>query len=152
MGTTIIINADKPRYSAEELQEFEALIHAKMAQAEETLQLAKESLLRLAGNSTDDTYLGQGDLEDASAIMEREDLTRSITRQEKFISQLKAALGRIRTGEYGICRATGKLIPKERLRLVPHATLTVEAKNQRPEQVPEQVHPAHDLPAEEDLL
>lgn len=124
---------DKPRYSAEELKEFEELIHAKLAQAEETLQLNKESLLRLAGNTTDDTYSTHEELADASTMMEREDLTRSVVRQEKFIGQLRAALGRIRTGEYGICRMTGQLIPKERLRLVPHATLTVEAKNQRPE-------------------
>ncbi|HMN06089.1 MAG TPA: TraR/DksA C4-type zinc finger protein [Flavobacteriales bacterium] len=132
MGTTIE-STGKPRYSPEELKEFEELIHAKLAQAEETLQLNRDSLLRLSANTTDDTYSSHEGLEDASALMEREDLTRSVVRQEKFISQLKAALGRIRTGEYGICRATGKLIPKERLRLVPHATLTVEAKNQRPE-------------------
>lgn len=151
MGTTVY-NADKPRYSAEDLKEFEQLIHAKLAKAEETLQLDKDSLLRLSANSTDDTYLGQSSLEDGTAMMEREDLTRSVMRQEKFISQLKAALGRIRTGEYGICRATGKLIPKERLRLVPHATLTVEAKNDRLEPVPEPAAPLRDLPHEEDLL
>ncbi len=145
-------NAGKPRYSAEDLKEFEALIHAKLAKAEETLQLDKDSLLRLSANSTDDTYLGQSGLEDGTAMMEREDLTRSVMRQEKFISQLKAALGRIRTGEYGICRISGKLIPKERLRLVPHATLTVEAKNDRLEPVPEPSTTVNDLPAEEDLL
>ncbi|MBX2982930.1 MAG: TraR/DksA C4-type zinc finger protein [Flavobacteriales bacterium] len=127
----------KPRYSAAELQEFETLIHAKLAQAEETLRLDKDSLMRLSANSTDDTYLGQSELEDGTAMMEREDLTRSVVRQEKFIGQLKGALGRIRTGDYGVCRATGQLIPKERLRLVPHATLTVEAKNTRPEPRPE---------------
>ncbi|MBP8823683.1 MAG: TraR/DksA C4-type zinc finger protein [Flavobacteriales bacterium] len=148
----MVTTAGKPRYSAEELQEFEALIHAKLAKAEETLQLDKESLLRLAGNTTDDTYLGQSGLEDGSVMMEREDLSRSVERQQKFIGQLKAALGRIRTGEYGICRTTGKLIPKERLRLVPHATLTVEAKNQRPEQVPATVAGPQDAPLEEDLL
>ena len=131
MGSTSA--TDKLRYSAEELQEFDTLIHSKMDQAEETLQRDKDSLMRLSANSTDDTYLGQSSLEDGTAMMEREDLTRSVVRQEKFINQLKGALVRIRTGDYGVCRATGKLIPKERLRLVPHATLTVEAKNQRPE-------------------
>lgn len=138
MGSTEA--TDKPRYSAEELHEFETLIHAKLAQAEETLHLDKDSLMRLSANSTDDTYLGQSSLEDGTAMMEREDLTRSVVRQEKFISQLKGALGRIRIGDYGVCRATGQLIPKERLRLVPHATLTVEAKNKRPE--PRQESPA----------
>lgn len=132
----------KLRYSPEELQEFETLIRQKLAQAEETLLQAKDSLMRLSGNTTDDTYQGLSSLDDGTAIMEREDLTRSVVRQEKFITQLTAALGRIRTGEYGVCRATGQLIPKERLRLVPHATLTVEAKNQRPEQRPEPSQPA----------
>lgn len=132
----------KLRYSPEELQEFETLIRQKLAQAEETLLQAKESLMRLSGNTTDDTYQGLSSLDDGTAIMEREDLTRSVVRQEKFITQLTAALGRIRTGEYGVCRATGQLIPKERLRLVPHTTLTVEAKNQRPEQRPEPSQPA----------
>lgn len=136
MGT-ITTNTDKPRYSAEDLKEFEELIRAKLAQAEETLRLNRDSLQRLSANTTDDTYSVHDDIEDATTIMEREDLTRSVVRQEKFISQLKAALGRIRTGEYGVCRMTGQLIPKERLRLVPHATLTVEAKNQRPEPRPE---------------
>lgn len=134
MGTAPL--TDKPCYSAEELQEFSALIHAKLAQAEETLQQGKDSLMRLSANSTDDTYLGHAGLEEGTALMEREDLARSVVRQEKFIAQLKGALSRIRTGEYGVCRATGQLIPKERLRLVPHATLTVEAKNQRPEEPP----------------
>lgn len=141
---------DKARYSAEELKEFEELIHAKLAQAEETLKLNKESLLRLSGNDTDDTYSPHEELADASTMMEREDLTRSVVRQEKFISQLKAALGRIRTGEYGVCRMTGQLIPKERLRLVPHATLTVEAKNQRPEPRPEPEAPVRLEREEED--
>lgn len=141
---------DNPRYSAEELQEFETLIHAKLAKAEETLQLDKDSLMRLSANTTDDTYLGQSSLEDGTAMMEREDLTRSVVRQEKFIGQLKGALGRIRIGDYGVCRATGELIPKERLRLVPHATLTVEAKNKRPEQRPEPEPQAREEGSEED--
>lgn len=143
MGSTLA--TDKPRYSAEELQEFETLIHAKLGQAEETLQLDKDSLMRLSANSTDDTYLGHAGLEDGTALMEREDLTRSVVRQEKFIAQLKGALSRIRTGDYGVCRATGQLIPKERLRLVPHATLTVEAKNQRPEPRPQEPAPIREL-------
>lgn len=128
------------RYSPEELQEFETLIHAKRAQAEETLSAEKDSLMRLSSHNTDDTYLGQSDLEDGTSVLEREDLARSVVRLEKYIIDLKLALGRIRTGEYGVCRSTGQLIPKERLRVVPHATLTVEAKNKRPE--PRPVEPA----------
>ncbi len=146
----IASNTGKPRYSAEELKEFEGLIHGKLAQAEETLQLNRDSLLRLSGGSTDDTYAVSEGLEDAIAMMEREDLARSVARQEKFIAQLKAALGRIRTGEYGICRATGELIPKERLRVVPHATMTVEAKNKRPEPRPEPELPARPSEADQD--
>lgn len=124
------------RYSQHELQEFETLIHAKLAQAEETLSAEKDSLMRLSSHSTDDTYMGHSSLEDGTSVLEREDLARSVVRLEKFIVDLKLALGRIRTGEYGVCRTTGQLIPKERLRVVPHATLTVEAKNQRPEPRP----------------
>lgn len=133
-------NPEPLRYSAEELQEFETLIRTKLARSEETLNEEKDSLMRLSTHSTDDTYMGQSNLEDGNAVLEREDLARSVVRLEKYIVDLKLALGRIRTGEYGVCRATGKLIPKERLRVVPHATLTVEAKNQRPE--PRPVEPA----------
>ncbi|MBK9421230.1 MAG: TraR/DksA family transcriptional regulator [Flavobacteriales bacterium] len=121
------------RYSPEELQEFQTLINAKLAKTEETLNAERGSLMRLSSSSTDDTYLGHVSLEEGNMVMEREDLARSVVRLEKHIQDLKLALGRIRTGEYGICRSTGQMIPKERLRVVPHATLTVEAKNQRPE-------------------
>lgn len=142
---------DKQRYSTEELHEFEELIHAKLAKAEETLGFDKDSLMRLSANNTDDTYLGQSGLEDGTAAMEREELTRSVVRQEKFIAQLTEALGRIRTGEYGVCRATGELIPKERLRLVPHATLTVSAKNNRHEPLPKPEMPVRNFEDEETL-
>lgn len=135
------------RYSHEELQEFETLIHAKIAQSEETLNAEKDSLMRLTSHSTDDTYMGHSTLEDGNSMLEREDLARSVVRLEKHILDLKLALGRIRTGDYGVCRTTGQLIPKERLRVVPHATLTVEAKNKRPE--PRPVEPARDQADEE---
>ena len=109
------------------------MIHAKLAQTEETLKVEKDSLMRLSSHSTDDTYMGHSSLEDGTSVLEREDLARSVVRMEKYIIDLKLALGRIRTGEYGVCRTTGQLISKERLRVVPHATLTVEAKNLRPE-------------------
>ena len=121
------------RYSLEELQEFKTLINTKLARAEETLQAERDSLMRLSSHSTEDTYLGHAGLEEGNMVMEREDLARSVVRLEKHISDLKLALGRIRTGDYGVCRSTGELIPKERLRVVPHATLTVQAKNERPE-------------------
>ena len=124
------------RYSQEELQEFSTLIHAKIAQTEETLNVEKDSLMRLSSHNTDDTYMGHSSLEDGTSVLEREDLARSVVRLEKYIIDLKLALGRIRTGEYGVCRTTGQLISKERLRVVPHATLTVEAKNLRPEPAP----------------
>ncbi|MEO5584892.1 MAG: TraR/DksA C4-type zinc finger protein [Flavobacteriales bacterium] len=127
------------RYSQEELQEFSTLIHAKLAQTEETLKVEKDSLMRLSSHSTDDTYMGHSSLEDGTSVLEREDLARSVVRLEKYIIDLKLALGRIRTGEYGVCRTTGQLISKERLRVVPHATLTVEAKNLRPEPTPAMV-------------
>ena len=124
------------RYSQEELQEFQTLINAKLARAEETLNIERDSLMRISSHTTDDTYLGHSSLEEGNMVMEREDLARSIVRLEKHILDLKLASGRIRTGEYGVCRSTGKLIAKERLRVVPHATLTVEAKNLRPEPGP----------------
>lgn len=112
------------------------MIHAKIAQTEETLNVEKDSLMRLSSHNTDDTYMGHSSLEDGTSVLEREDLARSVVRLEKYIIDLKLALGRIRTGEYGVCRTTGQLISKERLRVVPHATLTVEAKNLRPEPAP----------------
>lgn len=121
------------RYAPEELQEFQTLINAKLAKAEETLKAENDSLMRLSSHNTDDTYMGHASLEDGNMVMEREDLARSVVRLQKHILDLKLALGRIRMGDYGICRTTGELIPKERLRVVPHATLTVEAKNHRPE-------------------
>ena len=125
-------NAAPPvRYSPVELKEFNDLLNAKLDTAREDLVRAKESLSRNAHNGTDDTYFGDRDMEDGSASLEREELMMLATRQEKFIVQLEQALARLRAGNYGVCRATGQLIPKERLRLVPHATLSVQAKEGR---------------------
>jgi RNA polymerase-binding transcription factor DksA len=118
-------------YQADELTEFDALIRQKLDQAQATFRAAVGSLAHLASNTTDDTYAGSSNLDDCSTILEREELTIIAQRQEKFIGQLKEALDRIKRGDYGVCRATGQLIPKERLRLVPHATLCVAAKNVR---------------------
>lgn len=126
------IMSTKAFYSTDELSEFEILIRQKLDQAEELFRSAVGSLSHLTSNTTDDTYSGCSTLDDCSIVLEREELTAIAQRQEKFIGQLKEALGRIKRGDYGICRSTGELIPKERLRLVPHATLSVAAKNVRP--------------------
>jgi DnaK suppressor protein len=125
-----IMNAEKEltRYSETDLQEFKGIILDK-------LQIAKEELDELVGslsssnkNGTDDTSGAYATLEDGSATMEKEQTTQLAARQKKFVEQLQAALVRIENKTYGICRATGKLIPKERLRAVPHTTMTMEAK------------------------
>ena len=121
-------------YSPEELSEFESLIHQKLEQAEALFRSAVSSLSRLGSNSTDDTYAGGSSLDECGDLLEREEMTEIAQRQEKFIEQLKQALARIKHGDYGICRVTGQLIPKERLRLVPHATMSVQAKSLRPAQ------------------
>jgi len=118
-------------YSADELFEFDTLIRQKIEQADVIFRGAVDSLLHLTSNTTDDTYAGSGGLEDCSSILERQELMETAQRQEKFILQLQEALVRIKRGDYGICRATGERIAKERLRLVPHATMSVAAKNVR---------------------
>jgi DnaK suppressor protein len=121
----------KTRYSGPELEEFKILIQDK-------LRVAREELLSLAGslnstnaNGTDDTGGTHKTLEDGSATLEKESLNQLAARQKKFIEQLEAALIRIENKTYGVCRDTGKLIPKERLRAVPHTTLSMEAKSRQ---------------------
>ncbi len=116
------------RYSTSELAEFEAILKSKLATAEEDLHMARESLLRAGSNGTDDTYTGTKGLDEGNPSLEREELMMLAARQDKFIKELELALGRIRSGNYGVCRVTGELIPKERLRLVPHATMCINAK------------------------
>ncbi len=115
-------------YSPTELAEFGLIITAKLMKAQEDLQLAKDSLRHLSSNGTADTDPSRHELDDGAPTLEREDLMRTIAREEKFINELQNALGRIRSGTYGVCRVTGQLIPKERLRLVPHATMSMAAK------------------------
>lgn len=122
------------RYTAEELVEFKTLLTAKLTTAEEVLAQARESLLRVSSNGTDDTYFGNRSMDEGNPSLEREELMMLAARQEKFINELLLALARIRAGNYGLCRVTGQLIPKERLRLVPHATLSMNAKQQQPSQ------------------
>lgn len=119
------------RYSDEELKEFEVLIQDKLVQARQDLDQLKKSLSHEDDNSTDDTSPTFKMMEDGSETMSREETAQLAARQEKFIVSLENALLRIKNKTYGICRETGKLISKERLRLVPHATLSIEAKSKQ---------------------
>lgn len=123
---------EKTRYSDSELQEFKELIVEKLRMAKEELSSLALSLSNPNVNGTDDTAGTYKTLEDGSATLEKESINQLAARQRKFIDNLEAALVRIENKTYGICRETGKLIPKERLRAVPHATLTVEAKMKQP--------------------
>lgn len=125
-------NKEKTRYSDSELQEFKDLIMEKIRVAKEELSSLTQSLSNPNSNGTDDTAGTFKTLEDGSATLEKEQINQLAARQKKFIEGLEAALVRIENKTYGICRVTGKLIQKERLRAVPHATLSMEAKlNQR---------------------
>lgn len=121
-------NNEKTRYSDAELQEFKDLILDKMRIAKEELASLAQSLSNPNLNGTDDTAGTYKTLEDGSATLEKEQINQLAARQKKFIENLEAALVRIENKTYGICRETGKLIQKERLRAVPHTTLSMEAK------------------------
>lgn len=121
-------NHEKTRYSDSELKEFKELIQGKLRMAHEELSSLASSLSNPNANGTDDTAGTYKTLEDGSATLEKESINQLAARQKKFIENLEAALIRIENKTYGICRETGKLIPKERLRAVPHATLSMEAK------------------------
>jgi DnaK suppressor protein len=118
----------KTRYSDSELQEFKDIILGKLRTAREELNSLATSLSSPNSNGTDDTAGTYKTLEDGSATLEKEQINQLAARQKKFIEQLEAALVRIENKTYGICRETGKLIQKERLRAVPHTTLSMEAK------------------------
>ncbi len=122
---------EKTRYSDEELEEFKQLILAKIELAKKDYDEIMDTLSNRKGNDVDDTSPTYKALEEGSLTQTKEELTTMAARQQKFIQGLKAALVRIENKTYGICRVTGKLIPKERLRAVPHATLSIEAKNMR---------------------
>ncbi len=119
--------AEKTRYSDEELEEFRLLIEKKLERAREQLQFYLDQLAELADNP-DSKVKG---LDDGIGTAESERLTNMAGRQRKHIQHLENALIRIRNKAYGVCRVTGKLISKERLRAVPHATLSIEAKQKR---------------------
>ncbi|MBS7246191.1 MAG: TraR/DksA C4-type zinc finger protein [Bacteroidales bacterium] len=119
----------KNRYSDEELAEFRAIIEEKLAAAKAEYKTLREIVMNSSTNDIEDTSPSFKTVEDDGANqLSKEEAGHLAQRQYKFIQNLEAALVRIENKTYGICRATGKLIPKERLRLVPHATLTVEAK------------------------
>ena len=119
------------RYSDKDLKEFEALIHEKLANAREDLDQLQRSLSHRDDNSTEDTAPTFKMMEDGSETMSREETAQLAARQQKFIQSLENALLRIKNKTYGVCRVTNKLIPKERLRLVPHATLSIKAKQRQ---------------------
>lgn len=120
--------AEKTRYSDEELQEFKELILKKLAKAQADYELLKASVNNTEGNDVADTSPTFKVLEEGATTLSKEESGRLAERQMKFIQHIQAALVRIENKTYGICRATGKLIPKERLRAVPHATLGIDAK------------------------
>ncbi len=119
------------RYSDEELEEFRQIINEKLRIARDYYHEAMHSLMNTNNNSASDTSLTYHELEDGTSYEEREHLMQLAQRQQKFIQGLENALIRIENKTYGIDRVTGELIPKERLRVVPHATLSVASKNAR---------------------
>ena len=120
-------DSKRVRYSDEELQEYKEIILDKLAKAKENLAMLTEAFANDA-NDISDTAPTFKILEEGGNVSSKEDNANMAARQQKFIKDLESALIRIENKTYGVCRVTGKLIPKERLRLVPHATLSVEAK------------------------
>ena len=120
--------SDKNRYSDEELEEFKTLIEGKIIEAQTDLELLNSAISH-DNNGTDDTSPSFKMMEDGSDTLSREETSQLAARQEKFVRSLKNALIRIQNKTYGVCRETGKLISKQRLMIVPHATLSIEAKN-----------------------
>lgn len=124
-------NKEKTRYSDEELEEFKQLILQKLEKAKESYNLYMSILTHKGDNSDEDTAPVYKGIDDGGFEIGREEAARLAQRQKKYISDLERALIRIENKTYGICRKTGKLISKERLRAVPHATLSIEAKKNR---------------------
>ena len=123
--------AEKTCYNDEELAEFKTLILEKLEVAKRDYESMLNSLMNRDNNGVDDTSPTYKALEEGANTQSKEELAILAARQQKFIKGLEAALVRIENKTYGICRETGKLIPKERLRLVPHATLSIEAKDMK---------------------
>ena len=123
--------AKKTKYSDKELEEFKQLIFKKIEKAQKDYDLLKKSLTLSDTNDTQDTSRTFKVLEEGASVLSKEEIGRLAQRQLQFIQHLKAALIRIENKTYGICRKTGILIPKERLRAVPHATLSIDAKREQ---------------------
>ncbi|MEN9918661.1 MAG: hypothetical protein RL662_1097 [Bacteroidota bacterium] len=121
--------SEKTRYTDEELDEFRDLIMKKLEKAKDEYEMLKASITNSDGNDVTDTSPTFKVLEEGAATLSKEEAGRLAQRQMKFIQNLQGALIRVENKTYGICRDSGKLIPKERLRAVPHATLSIEAKN-----------------------
>jgi RNA polymerase-binding transcription factor DksA len=119
---------EKMRYSDKELQAFKKLIQEKLEKAKKDYELLLSSVNNTGGNDTEDTAPTFNVLEEGASALSKEEAGQLALRQQKFIHSLEAALIRIENKTYGVCRETGKLIPKERLLSVPHATLSIEAK------------------------
>ena len=123
------MSEERQRYSDSDLIEFKELIQSKIEKAEKDLMLIRESFINDQNNGTDDTSPTFKAFEEGAETLSKEQNAILAGRQEKFVRDLKNALIRIQNKTYGICRVTGKLIGKDRLRAVPHATLSIEAKN-----------------------
>jgi RNA polymerase-binding transcription factor DksA len=123
--------SEKTRYSDEELDEFKVIIHDKLEKAKKDFDLLKSAITQSESNDTQDTSPTFKVLEEGAATLSKEEAGRLAQRQQKFIQHLQGALVRIENKTYGICRETGKLISKERLRAVPHATLSIDAKQKQ---------------------
>ncbi len=120
--------SEKTRYSDAELEEFRQIINEKLEKAYRDYDLLKASIMNTDGNDVTDTSPTFKVLEEGASTLSKEEAGQLAQRQMKFIQHLQAALVRIENKTYGICRETGKLIPKERLRAVPHATLGIDSK------------------------
>ncbi|HLU81054.1 MAG TPA: TraR/DksA C4-type zinc finger protein [Flavobacteriaceae bacterium] len=129
MSEKALAQESKERYSDAELEEFRQLILSKIEKAQEQLDLYEAAYKNNMSNGTDDTSPTFKAFDEGSETLSKEANSQLAIRQEKFIRDLKNALVRIENKTYGVCRVTGKLIKKERLMLVPHATLSIEAKN-----------------------
>ena len=125
------MNDESLRYSREDLAEFEQIIQDKLTAARKEVSFIKETLSRKNDTGTDNTASSSKVLEDGADTAEKESMNQLASRQMKFIQQLENALVRIKNGTYGVCIGTGKLIPKERLRAVPHTQHSIEAKMAR---------------------
>ena len=122
---------ERTRYSDAELEEFKKIVLEKLASAQSYYYKLRASMANTYGNDTTDTAPSFKVLEEGASTLSKEEIGQQAQRQMKFIQHLQAALVRIENKTYGICRETGKLIPKERLKAVPHATLSIEAKQNR---------------------